>query len=219
MRLVFLGAPGVGKGTQADRVAAQFGPPKISTGDLLREAVRDHTPLGVEAKKYMDQGQLVPDSVVIGMVRAKLADGSCSKGFILDGFPRTVAQAEDLGKILAENGMGLDRVINFRVSREDVIRRLSGRRSCPKCQAVYHVNFAPSKEAGRCDRCGGELVQRSDDRPETIEARLKVYDEQTAPLIAYYQSRHLLTELDGSGSVDEVYARLTGVLTGLGMKR
>ncbi|HET9961720.1 MAG TPA: adenylate kinase [Nitrospiraceae bacterium] len=219
MRLVFLGAPGVGKGTQADRVTAQFGPPKISTGDLLREAVRKQTPLGVEAKKYMDQGNLVPDSVVIGMVRAKLADPTCSKGFILDGFPRTVPQAEDLGKILAESQMSLDRAINFRVSREDVIRRLSGRRSCPKCQSVYHTDFAPPKEAGRCDRCGAELIQRSDDKPETIEARLKVYDEQTAPLIAYYRSRHMLTDLDGSGSMDEVYARLSDVLTGLGMKK
>jgi adenylate kinase len=153
------------------------------------------------------------------MVRAKLADPTCSKGFILDGFPRTVPQAEDLGKILAESQMSLDRAINFRVSREDVIRRLSGRRSCPKCQSVYHTDFAPPKEAGRCDRCGAELIQRSDDKPETIEARLKVYDEQTAPLIAYYRSRHMLTDLDGSGSMDEVYARLSDVLTGLGMKK
>lgn len=147
MRLVFLGAPGVGKGTQADRVTAQFGPPKISTGDLLRESVRNQTPLGLEAKKFMDQGKLVPDAVVIGMVKAKLVEPSCAKGFILDGFPRTVPQAEELAKILLENRVSLDRVVNFRVSREDVIKRLSGRRSCPKCQAVFHVDF--SSEEGR----------------------------------------------------------------------
>ncbi len=217
MRLVFLGAPGVGKGTQADRVTAQFGPPKISTGDLLREAVRNKTPLGLEAKSCMDQGKLVPDSVVIGMVRAKLAEPMCAKGFILDGFPRTVPQAEELTKMLAEGHMKLDRVINFRVSRQDVVTRLSGRRSCPKCQAVYHVDFAAPKKPGICDRCGGELIQRSDDKPETIEARLKVYDEQTAPLIAYYQQKQMLTELDGSGGMDDVYGRLTRTLAGLGM--
>src|SRR3990172_12380996 len=154
MQLVFLGAPGVGKGTQADKVAAQYGVLKISTGDLLREAVRNHTKLGLEAKEYMDQGKLVPDSVVIGLVRDKLADPSYAKGFILDGFPRTVPQAEELGKVLNERGVYLDRVINFQVSREDVAKRLSGRRSCPKCQATYHVDCAPSKKDGLCDRCG-----------------------------------------------------------------
>ena len=164
MRLVFLGAPGVGKGTQADRVTAQFGWPKISTGDLLREAVRKQTPLGIEAKKSMDAGQLVPDSVVIGMVREKLGDPLCQKGFILDGFPRTVPQAEELNRLLADRGVSLDRVINFRVTREDVVKRLSGRRSCPKCQSVFHVDFAAPKISGQCDRCATPLVQRSDDK-------------------------------------------------------
>lgn len=216
MRIVFLGAPGVGKGTQADRVMNQFGWPKISTGDLLREAVRNQTPLGLEAKKSMDAGKLVPDTVVIGMVREKLADRACKNGFVLDGFPRTVAQAEELSKIIRDQGLKLDRVVNFRVSREDVVKRLSGRRSCPKCQSVFHVDFAPPKVDGQCDRCGGSLVQRSDDKPETIEARLKVYDEQTAPLISYYEQKGELSHLDGTGQMDQVYGRLLSLLSGLG---
>ena len=218
MRLVFLGAPGVGKGTQADRVTARFGWPKISTGDLLREAVRNQTPLGLEAKKSMDAGKLVPDSVVIGMVRDKLAEPLCRNGFVLDGFPRTVTQAEELNGILTEKKLSLDRVINFRVSRQDVVNRLSGRRSCPKCQSVYHVAFAAPKINGQCDRCGAGLIQRSDDKPETIEARLKVYDEQTAPLIAYYENKQTLSDLDGSGDMEHVYERLSTLLIGLGAK-
>ena len=201
MRLVFLGAPGVGKGTQADRVTAQFGWPKISTGDLLREAVRNQTALGLEAKKSMDAGKLVPDTVVINMVRAKLGNAPCHNGFILDGFPRTVPQAEELDAMLKESGLALDRVINFRVSRRDIVERLSGRRSCQKCQSVFHLTFAAPKVSGRCDRCGEALVQRNDDKPETIEARLKVYDEQTAPLIAHYQAKQILSDLDGAGDM------------------
>ena len=212
MRVVFLGAPGVGKGTQADRVAAQFKIAKISTGDLLREAVRNQTELGREAKQYMDQGQLVPDAVVIGLVREKLAQPGSANGFVLDGFPRTVPQAEELGRVLQASRRPLHRVVNFQVPREDVIRRLSGRRSCPKCQATFHVEFAPSKKGNVCDRCGETLVQRSDDKREAIETRLKVYEEQTAPLIQYYAHRRLLSELDASGSVDEVFEALFGVL-------
>lgn len=212
MRLVFLGAPGVGKGTQADKVASLYGVLKISTGDLLREAVRNKTALGVEAKSFMDQGKLVPDSVVIGLVRDKLGDPSCGKGFVLDGFPRTVPQAEELGKALAFRHIGLDRVINFQVSREDVVKRLTGRRSCPKCQATFHLDFAPPKVEGMCDRCGSGLVQRSDDQREAIETRLKVYDEQTAPLISFYEQMGLLSNLDGGGSVDAVSQNLTKVL-------
>jgi adenylate kinase len=217
MRLVFLGAPGVGKGTQADKVAAQYGVVKISTGDLLREAVRNQTKLGVEAKSYMDQGKLVPDSVVIGLVRDKLADLSDTRGFILDGFPRTVPQAEALGKVLDEKGIHLDRVINFRVSRENVVRRLSGRRSCPKCQATYHLEWAPPKKDGLCDRCGEALTQRSDDRQEAIETRLSVYEEQTAPLISFYEKQGLLSHLDGTGAVEVVYQNLTKVLSAYDM--
>ena len=212
MRVVFLGAPGVGKGTQADRVAAQFKIAKISTGDLLREAVRIQTPLGREAKQYMDQGRLVPDSVVIGLVRDKLDEASCANGFVLDGFPRTVPQAEELEQVLRAPQRPLNRVVTFKVPREVVIKRLSGRRSCPKCQATFHVEFAPSQKGALCDRCGETLVQRSDDKPEAIETRLKVYEEQTAPLIQYYANKRLLSELDASGSVDAVFEALFGVL-------
>jgi adenylate kinase len=212
MRLVFLGAPGVGKGTQAELVAKRFGVPKISTGDILREAVRNKTPLGIQAKSAMDQGKLVPDSVVIGIVREKLAKDA-SQGFVLDGFPRTKAQAEELNRMLGDSGQHLDRVINFVVPRSEVVRRLSGRRSCPKCQAVYHRDSAPSNKQGICDRCGGGLVQRSDDREETVEARLGVYEKETAPLIQYYRDRGLLSDLDGSGRIDAVNQRLQGLLT------
>jgi len=212
MRIVFLGAPGVGKGTQADRIAAHFKLAKISTGDLLREAVRNQADLGREAKRYMDQGQLVPDAVVIGLVRDKLAEPGSANGFVLDGFPRTVPQAEELGAALQATKRPLQRVVNFQVPRADVIRRLSGRRSCPKCQATFHVEFAPSKKGNACDRCGEMLVQRSDDKPEAIETRLKVYEEQTAPLIQYYAHKRLLSELDASGSMDEVFEALFGVL-------
>jgi len=209
MRVVFLGAPGVGKGTQANRIASQYQVAKISTGDLLREAVRNRTSLGLEAKSYMDQGNLVPDAVVIGLVREKLADLSCASGFVLDGFPRTVPQAETLGAVLASQGVALDLVVNFQVSREDIVRRLSGRRSCPKCQATFHVDFAPPRVNEICDRCGEPLVQRSDDRREAIEMRLKVYDEQTAPLVRYYDERRLLFPMDASGAVDDVFQHLS----------
>jgi adenylate kinase len=213
MRVVFLGAPGVGKGTQADRIAAQFQVAKISTGDLLREAVRNRTVLGLQAKSCMDQGNLVPDDVVIKLVREKLADPSCANGFVLDGFPRTVPQAEALGAVLSAKGIALDLVVNFQVPREDVVRRLSGRRSCPKCQATFHVDFAPPKVDGICDRCGEPLVQRSDDRRDAIEMRLKVYNEQTAPLVRYYDERQLLHPMDASSAVDVVFQHLSQELT------
>jgi adenylate kinase len=212
MRLVFLGAPGVGKGTQADKAAAQCGIRKISTGDLLREAVRNKTPLGLEAKAHMDQGKLVPDVVVIGLVREKLADSSHANGFILDGFPRTVPQAEALAKVLDERSIQLDRVINFRVSREEIVKRLSGRRSCSKCQATYHVHLAPSKSGSTCDRCGEALIQRSDDQPEAIEMRLRVYEEQTAPLISFYEKQQLLSHLNGAETVEAVHQNLMKAL-------
>jgi adenylate kinase len=217
MRVVFLGAPGVGKGTQAERVASRFRYPKISTGDILREAVRHKTPLGLQAKAAMDEGKLVPDSVVIGLVKEKLAEPSTAAGFLLDGFPRTVKQAEELSAILGSKGQQLDRVVNFAVPREEVVRRLSGRRSCPACQAVFHVDSAPPKREGVCDRCDGVLAQRSDDRREAVEMRLSVYEEQTAPLIEYYRSRGLLSELDGSGPIDDVQRRLLGLLAERGL--
>jgi adenylate kinase len=217
MRLIFLGAPGVGKGTQADLIAAKYGQPKISTGDILREAVRNKTPMGLEAKACMDKGQLVPDSVVVGIVKDKLGEPGCANGFLLDGFPRTVGQAEELSAMLKAGGLQLDRVINVSVPREDVVRRLTGRRSCPKCQAVFHVEFAPPRCAGMCDRCGSELVQRSDDTRETVENRLAVYEKQTAPLIAYYRQRGLLSDVDGSGSVEQVQRRVVELLSANGL--
>lgn len=214
---MFLGAPGVGKGTQADLVAAKFERPKISTGDILREAVRSQTPLGLQAKVCMDQGQLVPDEVVIGIVKEKLAEPACARGFLLDGFPRTVPQAERLGQILSGQGHKLDAVINVMVPRDEVVRRLTGRRSCATCQAVYHVEFAPPREPNRCDRCGGELAQRSDDTKETVESRLSVYERQTAPLIAYYRDQGVLADVDGLGTVEDVHGRILMVLASRGL--
>ena len=214
MRLVFLGAPGVGKGTQAEMVAAKLAIPKISTGDLLRTGVAQKTPLGLEAQQYMTRGELVPDNVVIGLVAEKIASSECEKGFILDGFPRTILQADALSGILQEQGVSLDRVIYFVIPREEVVKRLSGRRSCSACSAVYHVDYVPPKQDGRCDECGAALVQRSDDKRETVESRLVVYEEQTSPLIDYYQEKQVLAELDGAGPVDQVQERLLALLSG-----
>ena len=213
MRFVFLGAPGVGKGTQAKMVSVKYGIHKISTGDLLRAAVTQHTPLGKEAKQFMDRGDLVPDNVVIGLVEEKVGTPECAKGFILDGFPRTVPQADTLGTLLTTKELSLDRVVHFVIPREEVINRLSGRRSCSQCPAVFHVEFVPPKRDGVCDECGGELVQRRDDRKETVESRLTVYEEQTPPLIDYYRKNNVLAELNGSGSVDDVQERLVALLS------
>jgi adenylate kinase len=217
MRLVFLGAPGVGKGTQAELIAASVQRPKISTGDILREAVRNKTELGLAARTCMDRGDLVPDEVVVGIVKERLREPSCERGFLLDGFPRTVPQAEELARLLAAQGRRLDLVINVSVPREEIIRRLTGRRSCTRCSTVFHLEFAPPARPGVCDKCGGELVQRSDDTQETVEARLSVYEQQTAPLIAYYRSAGLLAELNGVGRVEEVQQRLRGLLAARGI--
>ena len=217
MRLVFLGAPGVGKGTQAELIASRFHQPKISTGDILREAVRKKTALGLQAKASLDQGKLVPDAVVVGIVKEKLAEPMCAKGFLLDGFPRTIRQAEDLAELLRSRGERLDRVVNFVVPRDELLRRLTGRRSCSKCQAIFHVETNPPRRDGICDRCGGELVQRSDDKKETVEARLSVYEQQTAPLVDYYRQRDLLSELDGSGRIEAVHQRLMDLLSAKGL--
>ena len=213
MRLVFLGAPGAGKGTQAQRLAAQEQIPHVSTGEILRESVKHGTPLGLQAKGYMDSGKLVPDEVVIGLVREKLTSPECARGYILDGFPRTVAQAEALDRIFRETGTpGLDHVISFDVPQEEIVRRLSGRRSCSRCQTVYHIEHDPPKDEGVCDKCGGRLVQRADDKPETVLARLRVFDQQTRPLVEYYQKRGLLQRVNATGSIDQVYARLLALV-------
>ncbi len=204
MNLVLLGPPGSGKGTQAKRLSERLGVPHISTGDILREAVREGTPLGREAKRFMDEGKLVPDEVVIGIVRERLRGEDCEKGAIFDGFPRTVAQAEALDRIMEELGRRVDRVIDIEVSEGEVLRRLTGRRTCKNCGAMYHVVFNPPKEPGICDRCGGELYQRDDDKEETIRERLKVYREQTEPLIDYYRSKGILYRVKGEGKIEDI---------------
>lgn len=213
MRLIFLGPPGVGKGTQAEFVAKKFDIPKLSTGDLLRESVQKKTTLGMEAKGFMDRGELVPDEVVTGLVRERLSTAECLEGFLLDGFPRTVPQADQLGLLLASSGASLDRVVYFTLPKDEIVKRISGRRSCPHCKTVYHIQAIPPKRDGICDVCGTTLIQRNDDKPETIESRLSVYHEQTAPLIEYYRAQNVLSELDGSGAVGDVQRRLLALLS------
>jgi len=193
-----------------------YGIPQISTGDILREAVREGTPLGREAKGYMDRGELVPDEVVVGIVRERLQGDDCKKGFILDGFPRTIPQAEALEETLKGLSKGIDHVINIEVGKDELIRRLSGRRTCRKCGAMYHIIFDPPKREGVCDRCGGELYQRDDDREETIRERLRVYEEQTAPLIEFYRKRGLLRTIDGKGEIKEIFERIKSAVEGKG---
>jgi len=204
MNLILLGPPGVGKGTQAKLLIEKFGIPQISTGDILRAAVKELTPMGVKAKGFMDSGALVPDAVVIGIVEERLTQSDCAAGFILDGFPRTVAQADALKQVLSGMGLVIDHVVSLSVDNDELLKRLSGRRACPGCGAVYHVEFAPPKIAGRCDACSGELFQREDDKEATILRRLQVYEEQTAPLIAYYSSCGLLRSVDGLGTVEGI---------------
>lgn len=204
MRLIFFGPPGAGKGTQAAGLAAEEGIPHIATGDMFRQAVREGTPLGLEVRRYLDSGQLVPDEVTIGIIRDRLSRPDCQRGFILDGFPRTVAQARALDGVLAELGFSLDGVINLQVTAAEVIRRLAGRRVCRECGAVYHVHNNPPRVEGRCDLCGGTLYQRQDDEESVIRERLEVYRRQTAPLIDYYREHGRLAEVDGSQPVESV---------------
>ncbi len=204
MRLVFLGPPGAGKGTQARELAAELGVPQIATGDMLREAVAAKTPLGLEAKRYMGAGALVPDEVVIGLIAERLAKPDARSGFILDGFPRTIPQAEGLDRLLKDLGQSIDRVIFFDVGEGELLRRLTGRRVCLKCGAAFHLVFAPPKADGRCDHCGGALIQREDDREETVRTRLAVYARQTAPLLDHYRDRHLLSAVSGEGDIQAV---------------
>ena len=216
MRLVLVGPPGAGKGTQAQFIASHFAVPKISTGDIFRANVTAGTPLGIEAKKYMDAGDLVPDEVTIGMVKNRLCQNDALDGFLLDGFPRTVHQAEVLDKLLAERGGGLDVVLELVVEDEEVVRRLSGRRTCRLCGHVWHLDFDPPATPGRCDRCGGDLFQRDDDREGTIRHRLEVYADQTSPLIGYYSSRGLLAGVDAAGLVEDVTDRAINALRRFG---
>lgn len=208
MNLLLLGPPGAGKGTQAKRLTEELAIPQISTGDMLREAVKKGTPLGQEAKSYMDKGALVPDGVVIGLVEERIKAPDCKNGFMLDGFPRTVAQADALGTMLARQGRKIDHVVAMEVNADELVARLSGRRTCRTCGTTYHVEFTPPKKPGICDKDGGELYQRDDDKEAAIRQRLTTYDAQTLPLISYYEQRGLLRRVNGLGSVDEVYGRI-----------
>lgn len=207
MRLVLVGPPGAGKGTQAQFISSHLSIPKISTGDIFRANVSGNTGLGRKAKEYMDRGDLVPDEVTIAMVRDRLAEEDAQEGFLLDGFPRNVPQAETLKKILAEMDRKLDVVLELVVDDDEVVRRLSGRRTCRKCGRIWHEIFDPPTKSGICDVCGGELFQRDDDREETIRHRLEVYQEQTAPLASFYADEGILLGLDATGPVEDVTER------------
>jgi adenylate kinase len=204
MNVIFLGPPGSGKGTQAKMLSERLGMLHLSTGDILREAVKEGTPLGREAKRYMDEGKLVPDEVVIGIVKEWLLSKGVERGVIFDGFPRTVAQAEALDRMMKELGGKIDWVIDIEVSEAEVLKRLSGRRTCRNCGAMYHLTFNPPKVDEKCDRCGGELYQRDDDKEETIKSRLKVYREQTEPLKDYYKKLGIMKSIPGEGEIEEI---------------
>lgn len=213
--MVLLGPPGAGKGTQAKLLQEEFAACQISTGDILRQAVAQQTPLGQVAAQYINRGALVPDDVIVNLVAERLKQKDCEKGFILDGFPRTIAQAESLDAILKRMNLSLNGVLSVQVPEQVIIERLAGRRTCKSCGALSHVAFNPPKKAGVCDRCGGELFQRDDDREGTIANRLKVYESQTAPLVDYYRERGLLRAIDGVGAIDQIRARVTQALGGL----
>jgi adenylate kinase len=204
MRLLFLGPPGAGKGTQARELAREWGVPQVATGDMLREAMTAGTPLGRAAKQYYDRGELVPDDVILKRVAERFGQPDAAQGFILDGFPRTIAQAEGLAAMLDRLGHNVDSVIYFDVSEPELIRRLTGRRLCRACQTPFHVVSAPPKRAGVCDKCGGELYQRVDDSEATVRNRLGVYERQTAPLLDYYRKRGLLRTVSGEGAIDKI---------------
>ena len=211
-RVVLLGPPGAGKGTQAKLLQDEFGAVQISTGDILRKAVADQTPLGNQAVGFINSGALVPDSVIVNLVAERLQEQDSAKGFLLDGFPRTIAQAESLDEILKKMALSLNCVLSVEVPEEIIVERLAGRRTCCNCGALCHVAFNPPKTAGVCDRCGGELFQRDDDQEQTIVKRLEVYERQTAPLVNYYRQRGLLRTIDGVGEIDQIRARVIAAL-------
>jgi adenylate kinase len=214
LRIVLLGPPGAGKGTQAKLLQERFEACQISTGDILRKAIADQSALGKQAAQYVARGALVPDGLIVDLVAERLKEKNCAGGFILDGFPRTISQAESLEKMLNTMGLGLDRVLAVQVPHSAIVERLAGRRSCRQCGALYHVSHDPPRTEAVCDRCGGELYQRDDDREETVAARLKVYDAQTAPLLNYYRDRKMLSEIDGLGRVKDIRQRILAALGG-----
>jgi len=212
IRIILLGPPGSGKGTQAEKLRSHFGIPHISTGDMLREALRDGTELGLKAASFMRSGKLVPDELVVEMVGERLGRGDCSGGFILDGFPRNIPQAEGLEELLEGSGEAIDSVISLDVPEDVIVDRLSSRRVCENCGAVYNMKLNPPRDDLRCDRCGGRVVQREDDREETIRKRLEVYREETFPIKEFYRRKGMLREIPGDGTVEEVFRRILGAL-------
>lgn len=212
VRILLMGPPGAGKGTQAEKLTEILQVPHISTGDMFRAAIKEETEMGLLAKSYMDKGELVPDEVTVGIVRDRIKEEDCNKGFLLDGFPRTVVQADALGTILEELGIKLDSVVNIEVPLDELIGRLTGRRICKSCGATYHMLFNPPVKEGVCDKCGGDLYQRDDDTEETANNRLSVYEEQTAPLLEYYENSGLLVNVNGNQSMEDVLSEILKVL-------
>ncbi len=212
MKIVMLGAPGAGKGTQAVNIAKEYGIPHISTGDIFRANIKNQTELGMKAKSYMDKGALVPDDITIGMLLDRIADNDCKNGFVLDGFPRTIPQAESLKGALLLQDTKIDHAVDIEVPDEVITARMGGRRSCPKCGGTYHIVFNAPKKEGICDNCGTELVQRADDKPETVLERLKTYHEQTQPLIDFYRNEGVLDTVDGTQKPDKVLSDILGAL-------
>ena len=212
MKIIMLGAPGAGKGTQAKKIAEKCGIPHISTGDIFRATIKNGTELGKKAKTYMDQGLLVPDELVCDLVVDRIQQDDCKKGYILDGFPRTIPQAESLDKALQAIGEKMDYAIDVEVPDENIVKRMGGRRACVGCGATYHLVYAPTKKEGICDVCGGELILRDDDKPETVQKRLGVYHEQTQPLIDYYKNQGILREVDGSVDMEDVFKEILNIL-------
>ncbi|MCY7570117.1 adenylate kinase [Bacillus safensis] len=215
MNLVLMGLPGAGKGTQAERIVDDYGIPHISTGDMFRAAMKEETQLGLEAKSFIDKGELVPDEVTIGIVRERLGKNDCEQGFLLDGFPRTVAQAEALEEILKDLGRTIDYVINIKVDKDALMERLTGRRICKNCGATYHLVFNPPAKENVCDKCGGDLYQRADDNAETVSTRLEVNLKQTEPLLNFYSEKGYLANIDGAKHINDVYADIKDLLGGL----
>ena len=212
MKIIMLGAPGAGKGTQAKKIAAKYGIPHISTGDIFRANIKNGTELGKKAKTYMDQGLLVPDELVVDLVVDRVNQDDCKNGYVLDGFPRTIPQAEALTEALEKMGKKVDFAIDVNVPDENIVKRMGGRRACVTCGATYHMVYAPTKKEGICDTCGGELILRDDDKPETVQKRLNVYHDQTQPLIDYYTSQGILRTVDGTVDIDDVFRAITEFL-------
>ncbi len=212
MKIIMLGAPGAGKGTQADMICSKYNVPHISTGDIFRANIKNGTELGMTAKGYMDRGELVPDSLVVDLVIDRIHQADCENGYVLDGFPRTIPQAEALDSALANAGEAVDYAINVDVPDENIVTRMSGRRACVKCGATYHIKYNAPAVEGICDNCGSELIQREDDKPETVLNRLSVYHEQTQPLIDYYDGKGIVKNIDGTKDLNDVFADITAIL-------